>query len=701
MRQQTWRARIGRDCLRAVALSCFLSSAAFAQGASLPGQGPTAPRIPNAAPTTPRSGDTTGYWQQRADYVLVATLDERLGGIRASGTMHYVNHSPDILRELWVHQHLNAFRPGSRWSAADEREGRERFQKLREPDFAYERFTTPPSIGGRALVAEYPLAPDSSVVRLLLPSPMRSGDSVTVRFAWDARPSTVPRRQGRRGRSYDFSQWFPKVAVYDRAGWHPNALVPAGEFYGEFGAFDVTLVLPNDQVVGATGVPVSGDPGWARAAVRGTAPPRLASTAYRNVASAPSVNVPTGYRAVRFIARDVHHFAWSVSPGFRYEGGTYVRAPAQEWRFPIWDTVSVHTLYRADANDDCGRAYLSIYNDSVRYERAVAECIATSRTQWEGGKALRYAMQSLRWLEALYGDYPYPQLTILKRIDGGGTEFPMLVENGSASLDLTLHEVGHIFTYGILANNEWQSAWMDEGLTSYQTSLQQGDSRVLLAARLAAANDRNPAQPADSALRTLRAILDSATVAQSRLVRAGVAEPIGTRADLFQSFPTYNDMVYDRASAMYQALHDVLGEEDFQSFMRDYYARWQFRHVDRWAMQASAERISRKSLGWFFDQWVNRVGTIDYALRGAVVSRDGEGWVVTATLSRSAGAYRHPMPIGVRTTAGWTVVRASSALDVQSVRVKVSGMPDAIWLDPFGSTDSPTASYYRIPLTPH
>ncbi len=690
-----------RALLQAMALLLplvALAPHAMAQRAPLPGQGPTAPRIPTAPSTSPRGGDTTGYWQQRADYTIVATLDERMGGIRASGTLRYVNHSPDVLRELWLHQHLNAFRPESRWSATDEREGRQRFQKLAEPDFAYERFTAAPRIGNTAVLPDYPIAPDSSVVRLTLPTPLAPGDSITVTFAWEARPSTVARRQGRRGRSYDFSQWFPKVAVYDRAGWHPNALVPAGEFYGEFGSFDVTLVLPNDEVVGATGVPVSGDPGWARVMTPGSERPRLAANAYRNLPEGPKVAPGNGYRAVRFYARDVHHFAWSVSPGFRYEGASYVRPPAEAWRFPIWDTVSVHTLYRVDATDDCPRAYNALWNDSVRYTRLVDACIDSSKTQWEGGKALRYAMQSLRWLEALYGDYPYPQLTILKRIDGGGTEFPMLVDNGSASLDLTLHEVGHIFTFGILANNEWQSAWMDEGLTSYQTALQQGQSRVLLAARLAMSNDRDPSRPASAAVAALRQHLDSITAVQGRLVREGSAEPIGTRADLFRSFPTYNDMVYDRAQSMYQALHDLLGEEDFQSFLRDYYARWQFRHVDRWAMQSAAERVSKRSLGWFFDQWVSTTGVIDYRLRTPTVRKDGDGWVVTAQLSRVPGAYRHPMPVGVRTAEGWTIVRGDARQDVQQISVRVTAEPDAIWLDPYGNTDSPFASYYRLSL---
>ena len=683
------------------AMFTLRSASALAQSGALPNQSVATAAIPAAPSSTPRGNDTSGYWQQRADYTIVATLDERLGGIRASGTLHYVNQSPDTLRELWVHQHLNAFRPGSRWSSTDEREGRKRFQTLTDPDFAFERFTALPRIGTAVLTPEYPLSPDSSVIRFVLPKALLSGDSVNVLFAWEARPSTVARRQGRRGRSYDFSQWFPKVAVYDRAGWHPNALVPAGEFYGEFGTFDVTLVLPNDEVVGATGVPVSGDPGWARVALPGSEPPRLGSNAYRDVPLGPVVTPGNGYRVVRFYARNVHHFVWSVSPGFRYEGTTWVRAPAQAWRFPIWDTVSVHALYRADAADDCSRANAASVDDEAKYAKAVNTCIATARTQWEQGKALRYGLQSLRWLEALYGDYPYPQLTMLKRIDGGGTEFPMVVENGSASLDLTLHEVGHIFTYGILANNEWQSGWMDEGLTSYQTALQQGQVRVLLAARLAMAQDRDPSHPRDTALVALRHNLDSITTQDTRLVRDGIAQPIGTRADLFRSFTVYNSMVYDRGQAMYQALHDVIGEDAFQTFLRDYYAQWQFRHVDRWAMQGAAERAHKHSLDWFFDQWVSQSGNIDYALRTPTVTKVGTQWVVRVQLTRSAGSYRHPMPVAVRTSFGWTVVRADALKDTQVIEVRVNAAPDAVWLDPFGATDSPTAKYYRLSLPTH
>ena len=225
--------------------------------------------------------------------------------------------------------------------------------------------------------------------------------------------------------------------------------MPAGEFYGEFGDFRVTLVLASDQVVGATGVPVSGDPGWDRVKQGGSVP-LLQRAAYGGARGAVAVPVaPAGMRTVVFEAKDVHHFAWTVDPEYRYEGGSYVRAqPRAKMSFPVWDTVAVHVLYRP--GDD---------------------------STWGGARVVRRTVDALTWLEQVYGPYAYPQVSAVHRLDGGGTEFPMMMQNDSPSFELILHEGGHIYSYGILANNEWRAGWMDEGLTSYQTSWRLGTTR--------------------------------------------------------------------------------------------------------------------------------------------------------------------------------------------------------------------------------
>src|SRR5512143_1930786 len=204
------------------------------------------------------------YWQQQVAYRITAALDEPSGVLTGHARIVYVNRSPDTLSDFYVHQYLNAFRPGSRWSAVDSAEGRVRFQRLADPDYAYERISSA-SIMGANSRPDYPFAPDSTVAHWRLPRPLAPGDSLVAEIDWQARPSTLPRRQGRRGRRFDFAQWYPKVVVYDAHGWEAHPLYPAGEFYGEFGTFDVTLDLAADQVIGATGVPVCGDPGWEHA----------------------------------------------------------------------------------------------------------------------------------------------------------------------------------------------------------------------------------------------------------------------------------------------------------------------------------------------------------------------------------------------------------------------------------------------------
>jgi hypothetical protein len=627
----------------------MLASLAVALLLQTPYQQPGA--IKNPAESSPPTGDTVGYWQQRVHYRIVARLDEPAQRLHSRAELLYVNNSPDTLHEMYVHQYLNAFRPGSKWSQVDAREGRVRFQNLKDPDYGYERFTSPPTVDGTPVFIDYPGAPDSTVAHFRLPRAIPPHDSVRVVFEWDARPSTVPRRQGRRGRTWDFAQWYPKVAVYDRAGWEPNPLVPSGELYGEYGTYDVTMVLPQDQVVVATGVPVSGDPGWERVKKWGEL--RLARDAYGDTMPPPNVDVPSGFRAVRFLAENVHHFAWSVSPDYRYEGGIYVRQlPGTHYK--TWDTVSIHVLYKP--GDD---------------------------TTWGGGRAVSRTIEAFRWLESIWGPYAYPAFSNVHRIEGGGTEFPMMIMDGSASLGLILHEGGHNFTYGILGNNEWRSGWMDEGLTMYQTSWALRQTPQELATQ-ALPPPRIPEGYRVNAVTIPPA--QSANLEQIFLELNGLSEPIGTPAMEFRDFGVYNEMIYTRASMMYSHLRDALGDSIFRAFFHDYYSRWALKHVDEPAMRASAERTAGHDLGWFFDEWVYHTGALDYAL-GSVKSTqrpDGQ-WVTAAEIVRR-GEYKHPMPVGARVGSSWTIVHGDPLKDRQTVEIVTPSRPDEVRIDPYHFT---------------
>ncbi|HKE89819.1 MAG TPA: M1 family metallopeptidase, partial [Gemmatimonadales bacterium] len=523
------------------------------------------------------SGDTASYWQQQVSYRVTASLDEASGVLSGHERVTYVNRSPDTLTEFFVHQYLNAFRPGSRWSAVDESEGRVRFQRLKDPDYAFERVTGS-SVMGLTAKPDYPFAPDSTVAHWALPHPLGPGDSLTVEIAWQARPATLPRRQGRQGRRFDFAQWYPKVVVYDRYGWEAHPLYPAGEFYGEFATYDVTLDLPEDQVIGATGVPVCGDPGWEKARAEPAVPVDYQRDYYGQVPNDCPASA-AGRKSVRFRAEQVHHFAFSLNPDYVYEQGRY-------------RDVAVHVLYQPG-----------------------------DRATWGGGIAVHRTETALAWLDSLYGPFAWPQLTNVHRIEGGGTEFPMMVMDGSAGLGLILHEVGHNYTMGILANNEWREGYLDEGFTSFQTAWYE------------ATHGRGDEFPQLEA-----SILEDDVDRWS--------EPVSTVSENFRDFFLYNEMIYSKGELFYDELRYVVGDETMRQILRTYYARWQLKHVDEDKFRAVCEELSHRDLKWLFAEWLHATPLIDYKLEAVKRQRGTDGrWHVAVTVRRLGDGVM-PLEIG-------------------------------------------------------
>ncbi|MGH7504371.1 MAG: M1 family metallopeptidase, partial [Longimicrobiales bacterium] len=429
-----------------------------------------------AAPQT-----DTAYFQQGIDYRIEARLDEDTDVLSGRARLRYANRSSERIDTLFFHLHLNAFRPNSAWARRDLEFDNRRFTDLGPDEHAFGRLKSV-TVGGSEVVPLFPGAPDSTVVAIPLPEPLAPGDSTVVLIDWDARPSTLPRRQGRRGRQFDFAQWYPRIAVFDRGGWQVQPLMPQGEFYGEFGSFDVTLDVPADQVIGATGVPVEGDPGWMDAKAPGSADPIYKRDAYAEkpaddlgfLADSPE----PGRKRVRWRAEDVHHFAWSTNPEYIYEGGSF-------------EDVAIHVLYQP------------------------------GDTAWDDGVAVQRTANALAFYDTIFGDFSYPQLTNVHRIEGGGTEFPMMVMDGSAGEGLILHEVGHNYVHGIFGNNEWKEGWLDEGFSSFLTNWYFEEQGA------------DPAELWGGSLERIR-----------EMERAGETQPISLPSADFRDFGTYNAMTY-------------------------------------------------------------------------------------------------------------------------------------------------------------
>ena len=568
----------------------------------------------------PDSMPQPGYWQQEVAYEITARLDEPRGVLEGVQAIRYVNRSPDTLTTFALHLYLNAFRPASRWADADSAEGRRRFNDLADPDYAFNHVRNV-RIMGQAVEPEYPFAPDSTVVRFRLPRPLAPGEAMPVTMDWDARPSTVPRRQGRQGRRFDFAQWYPKVVVYDRLGWQEHPLYPAGEFYGEFGSFRVTLDVPEDQVVGATGVPLCGDPGWERAR-RGGAPVDYGRGRYAGIAVPEETCAPAGpgRKTIVWHAEDVHHFALSLNPDYRYEGGRYPHG-----RF---GDVLVHVLYQPG-----------------------------DEQTWGDGKAVQRTETALAWLDRLYGPFAWPQVTNVHRIEGGGTEFPMMMHNGSADQGLIVHELGHNYTMGILANNEWREGWLDEGFTSFQTSW------------FWEAQGRPTSYYANEA-GMLMLDLD------------GYSEPTSLVSDAYRDFATYNTMIYARGELFFHQLRYVVGDETMHRILRTFYERWQLKHVDEGAFRSVAEDVCRCDLSTLFGQFLHTTALYDYGLGKVRRTRLPDGRWRTRVEVRRHEPGRIPVEVAVLSDRDTAVVRAEGLAEREWVELTTAGRPGRVLLDP-------------------
>ena len=558
------------------------------------------------------------YWQQQVGYEIAARLDETSGILSGTELIRYRNQSPDTLTTFSLHLYLNAFRPGSRWSDADSSEGRRRFNDLRDPDFAFNHVRKV-RIMGVPVEPIYPFAPDSTIVRFVLPRRLPPQESLTVEMEWDARPSTVPRRQGRAGRRFDFAHWYPKVVVYDRYGWEEHPLYPAGEFYGEFASFLVDLDVPADQVVGATGVAICGDPGWERANRNRARPVEYQRDYYGSrTPSADCTGAVPGRKRIRWYAEDVHHFALSLNPQYRYEGGRF-------------GDVAVHVLYQP--------------GDEV---------------SWGNGVAVNRTVAALTWLDQLFGKFAWPQITNLHRIEGGGTEFPMMVMNGSADQGLIVHEVGHNYTMGILANNEWREGWLDEGFTSFQTDwfwetvgttggYEQTEADILL------------------------------------LDLDHYSEPPSLVAEAYRDFSSYNTAIYSRGKLFFQQLRYMVGHAMMHRILQTFYQRWKLKHVDEAAFRAVAEEVSQRDLSTFFAQWLHSTVLYDYGVGGVKSGKSDDRavgqWVTRVEVVRH-GEGRIPVEVAAISGEDAVIARTSGLADREWVELRTDRRPSEIIVDP-------------------
>ena len=447
-------------------------------------------------------------------YTVDARLDTENKSIDATETITYKNLTGQSLATIPFHLYLNAFRPESTFTRETHFNG-----GVRDSDAEN---SYPPEKRGSITIshidadgygdltsAMHFIAPDDgntedhTVTEMTLPHPLAPNDSITFHLAFhDQFPLSVARN----GYKRDFimgGQWYPKPGVFWHGAWNCHQYHSTTEFFSDFATFNITLTLPRRYIVGASGVPTG----------------ELINT--------------NGTKTLSFYAEDIGDFAWAASPNFTVTDGTYLSSLGP---------VKVRVLALA-AHPTAGPRYLEITE------------------------------KSLAFFEAHYGPYPYKVFTIVDPepdSEIGGMEYPTLITGDTTwfrdptylTEQAVAHEFGHQYWYGMVATNEFEDAWLDEGINSY-TEVKALDA---IFGRDTSAFNRPYANGGDYELHRLEYLF------------LPDYDPVTRWAFKFRNIDSYGGVTYGKSSTLLATLENLIGRETMDEAMRTYFLRYRFTH---------------------------------------------------------------------------------------------------------------------------
>ena len=519
------------------------------------------------------------YWQQKVDYEMEITLLDSVRQITGKTMIKYTNNSPDSLDRIYMHLYPNAFQKGSvkyrEYIGHAGRISRAKYFKdgleahLSKIDI--HEFSVALPKEGSSWIHKDPILDDFKVDDTILEAKflkkVAPGQTIRIDLDWTHHVGEMVERAGYYAGQYNMAQWYPKMVVYDQTGWHADVFHAQGEFYGEFGDFNVKFDIPRSFIIAASGVVTEGDPGWLDVQVDTSLDYSVWLDIFNTTLSEPDEDIR---RTVTFLAENVHDFAFVASKDFLYEGG--VSGDGE---------TDVHVLYDKERGEEWTKVVL---------ERSI---------------------NAIDWLEKKFGNYPYPQITTTDRIKSGGMEYPMLVMNGRDSESLIVHEYGHIYFYGIVANDEVNEAWLDEGFTTMQTThymmTRYGDHGF--DTDLYEGYDKLPKR-----LWPLENDLHSDQWRAIRFMRSGYDENISRPSYLFNNGYAYSNNAYTKPSLMLFELKYILGDSLYYAAMQHYYEKWKLKHVNEIRFIDSVEEFVGQDLDWFFGPWLHTTRHLDYEI---------------------------------------------------------------------------------------
>lgn len=469
------------------------------------------------------------YWQQQVDYTINVSLQDKDHSLDGFEKMIYTNHSPDTLSFIWIHCWPNAYK-NDRTAFSEQllENGRTDFYFSGKEAKGYINHLDFRIDGIVARTEDHPRYID--IVRIFLPHPLPPGGQITITTPFHVRlPVNFSRggymiSPGSHDATYQVTQWYPKPAVYDREGWHPIPYLDQGEFYSEFGNYDVRITVPNDFIIAATGE-LQNAPGHQE--------------------TTPSQG--PGTKTLRYLQNNIHDFAWFANRHFQTDHDTLQLTSGR--------IIDVYAFYTP-----------------------------ASRRTWQ--HSTQYMKDAIRFRSTLIGEYPFNVVTAVEAGMGnsGGMEYPTItainMHGASRDLDITLeHEIGHNWFYGILGTNERRYPWMDEGINTYYDNRYTATKYTSPHPELVLSPPGSHHHPrhANNDWLLMKIPDNQEGLFINTLARKKKDQPISTSSEDF-TVQNYDLIAYAKTGIWMRRLEDSLGTPLFDSCMRQYFRSWQFRH---------------------------------------------------------------------------------------------------------------------------
>ncbi len=514
------------------------------------------------------------YFQQQVNTRLEVTLDDAHHFLRGKEEMVYVNHSPDTLKFLFIHLWPNAYsNDHTPFAEQQYRNGDKSFYFAKDEERGFID-SLQFQIDGREVLHFYgESTPD--VARINLPKPLPPGDSIKIKTPFRVKIPKVFSRLGHTLQAYFISQWFPKPAVYDRLGWHPLSYLDQGEFFSEYGNYDVKITLPENYIVMATGnLQNENENAWLDSLAN------LENASEKLIKKRSQDSFPPStisFKTLHYTQQNVHDFAWFAD---------------KRWE------VKKDTIQQADGSVvTAWTAFLPSYRKSWSKGTTDLKSAVKYYGQWVG-------LYPYETIKAVQGDMKA----------GGGMEYPTITvidKKVGGSADVIIHEAGHNWFYGILGSNERDHAWMDEGInTFYEQSTMDAV---------------NQQKRTDSILKStgINVELNLKDVIY-QLQASGKDQKIEQTSNNFREI-NYGLDVYYKTALLLKWLQQYMGYENFEAAMHDYFNTWKFKHSYPQDFRAAMERHTNKSINWFFEE-LNEDRMIDFSVKKA--KRSGEELLV-------------------------------------------------------------------------